>query len=558
MKKILILFAVLCASFAWLSPNHIFPWASSHGDFSIFLSLLLLLVYAVAHYKKLFISSINLPFLIIASVPLLQFFFQKIYFLGDALVASIYIFGFFIALMIGNTIGQDDKNKKYSFKIVCWLILLVALISVYIQLLQWLMIERHGIFVVDLTPGGRPYANFAQANNFATFLVMAVISTCYLYEAKVFNASVLALLSAVFLFAIALTQSRTPWVYLIFFCIWWWWKASSARLNIKSWWVFSGVLYLVVCSVIIIPFLSKILGLGFAINPLNRAVSGFHRLEMWKEMLIAIGNAPWSGYGWNQVSVAQVETTLEFSSLVWMEHTHNLILDIFVWTGIPLGGLISLFLIFWLVKYIDKAFCKENFLMLAMVGGVIVHAMFEFPLHYAFFLLPTGLILGLIQSDTDNINTRYIPISFFSGLSISLLCLLMFVKILSEYRVIEKDIESARYESLNIGLIAAKHRTPDIQMLTQLSAHIALIRTEPRSNMSLEEIEEVRKAAYRFSSAAALYRYAQVLALNGHIEKAKEQLIIIEKLHEHRYSWNSLYIVQPNLAFEWMNQGASK
>jgi len=89
-----------------------------------------------------------------------------------------------LALTIGNTIGQNEQKKKYTFQLISWIILSSAIISVYIELMQWLMLHRHGVLMVELRPGGRPYANFAQPNSLATFLTMAVFASCYLYEAK--------------------------------------------------------------------------------------------------------------------------------------------------------------------------------------------------------------------------------------------------------------------------------------------------------------------------------------------------------------------------------------
>ena len=162
MKKILVLFSIFCATFAWLSPNHIFPWVTSHSDFLIFLSLIFLYAYTTLRFKQLALVRINLIFLIIATVPLVQFVSGKIYFFGDAFIASIYVLGFLLVLIIGNTIGLDEEKKKYAFQLLCWAILISAIISIYIELMQWLMLHRHGVLMVELRPGGRPYANFAQ------------------------------------------------------------------------------------------------------------------------------------------------------------------------------------------------------------------------------------------------------------------------------------------------------------------------------------------------------------------------------------------------------------
>lgn len=129
MKKILIFLVVFCVGFAWLSPNHIFPWVTAHSEFAIFLSLILLLSYTIIQHKQLVVYRINIIFIIIAVIPLIQFALQKIYFFGDALIASVYISAFFLALTIGNTIGQNEQKKKHTFQLISWIILFSAIRS---------------------------------------------------------------------------------------------------------------------------------------------------------------------------------------------------------------------------------------------------------------------------------------------------------------------------------------------------------------------------------------------------------------------------------------------
>ena len=84
------------------------------------------------------------------------------------------------------------------------------------------------------------------------------------------------------------------------------------------------------------------------------------------------------------------------------------------------------------------------------------------------------------------------------------------------------------------------------------------MRTEPEKNMTEEQLKWMKKVAYRYATSAALYRYAQALALNNYPELAKKHLLIIEKLHGKKFSFDSLYQVNHSLAFEWQNVSASK
>ena len=407
MQNIIVLFIFFSMIFAWLSPNHVFPWLNAHSEFSIFIGALLFF-YIIIKYKKLEVQKHNLFFLYLVIIPLLQFFMGKIYFFGDAFIASIYVFAFFIALTLGNTVGEDFNDRQKIFLIFSYLIIFCGLISFLLQLCQWLSVEFNTIYIVDMPPNGRPFANFGQPNTLATFLIFSVFSTLYLYERQKIGATVCILATSIFLFGIVLTQSRTPWVFALVFLMWWLWKFKVAHLRIKKQDILIGYgIFILLLTVT--PFISDFLMLSFrAVG--ERANSGLQRLDLWQQMWIAVQNSPWSGYGWQQVSVAQVETTLVHPFIGWTEHSHNIIIDILVWNGWPLGILIIVLIIWWLSRFIGLANTPENFIFLSFIGAALVHSMLEYPLEYAFFLLPIGFLFGLIQMSEQSVSSKiFIP-----------------------------------------------------------------------------------------------------------------------------------------------------
>lgn len=555
MSKILILLIVIFVGFAWLTPNHIFPWVTSHSEFSIFLALLLLFLYTVKNNKVIFLYKKNCIFFIIGSVPLIQYFFDKIFFLGDACIAILYIFGFIITLTIGNNLGKDELTRENSFSIFSYVVLGVALISILLQSYQLFSLNINTIYMAEMPPNGRPFANFGQPNTLATFLVFAIFSVLYLYERYKIGVFVCVLVISIILFGIVLTQSRTPWVFAIFFLIWWFWKAKKSNLRIKTNGIFWGYA-IYIFLLYLMPFISDYLLLSFS-TVQQRATTGFQRLDMWQQMLIAIKNEPWLGYGWQQVSVAQVENTQFYPNTGWTEHSHNIILDLLIWNGIPLGFLIIFLIAWWLSQFIDLAHNIENFLFLSLTGALLVHGMLEYPLEYAFLLLPVGFLLGLIQVSSINYQLNnscknsFVAVPRYLNIILPILFFSIYILILKEYRVIEKDAQQARYEALNIGTLYAQHRAPDVLVLTQLQAQIALMRTQPNPHMSEEEIEFVKRVTYRYATKAALIRYSQVLALNGHKEEALKHIDIIEKMYQEKINYEALLSVDESLAFMW-------
>ena len=306
-----ILFLCILLVFSWLTPNHYLPWTTAYNDFSIFLVLFFLGLY-------LFLKSINLKvpqsfilLIALSTLPLLLWSLRGNVFFGEALVSSIYIAGFAFAFYIAFNLAQlSEQVKLETYKLLSYLIILACIVSVGIQLSQWLMIKTGSVFIIDLVSGGRPYANFAQPNNFATFLCLGLMASLYSYEKKYINGICGLFLAIFLLFGLVLTQSRTPWIFSICFAIWWLWKTYDLKVRFSK----ISLLFFIsvyVAFLVVIPFLSEYLGVTTTADIVSRATNGYLRLPMWHQMLIAIQHEPWVGYGWNQVSVAQITVFLD-------------------------------------------------------------------------------------------------------------------------------------------------------------------------------------------------------------------------------------------------------
>jgi O-antigen ligase len=552
--KIFIFFAVILFCGAILIPNHYQPWLTAYQDALAFMSLIFFGCSCAFNHSFKIIKGITFFFILIMFVIFIQYLFGRIYFFGDMFIVLLYLIGFIFSFAVGFNLTSRFGSKKIIF-IVSIVFLFCSIISIYMMLKQWLLLHQGGIWIADLPPGGRPFANFAQPNNCATFLCMSAMSVLYLYEGNYINRVVGLFIAIFILFGIALTQSRTPWIFFSVFLIWWYWKTKcfQTRLNKNSYIYF---LLIYVIFVISLPIFSNYLGVGFASDFIERVSSGYFRLPMWRQMLIAIQQEPWFGYGWNQVSVAQIMVYLQYPTIERIDHSHNILLDIIIWNGIPIGVFIIGYLSIWLYGFHKLVKNISTFVALSMVGAVMVHAMLEFPLDYAFFLLPVGFLLGVVQMEDSDL--KVLEISKYILFIFLLFAITIYIWVLFEYNKIEKDVQLIRFESLNIGNVHANHDAPNVILLTHLREQIRLIRTRPVGNMTNEQLELMRKTTYRYATPIALYRYSQALALNNQEDSAKKYLIINSGLNGREYDWNSLYKVDESLVFKWKSSSISK
>ncbi len=543
--------AIFLMILSWLNPNHYSPWLASHSDFLAFLALFFMIIATILYSNRIDIPKIFIYFFIFTFIPIFQFLTGIIFFFGDALIASLYLFGFFIASTIGYNLAKNPiiKDKTYCYFYAA--ILFASLVSVYIALQQWLLLSNGSIWQAYLPQNARPFANFAQPNTLSTFLLMGCVSTLYFYEKHFLSKFSINSILFILILGLALTQSRTVWVTIPCMLIWWFWKGYGLNAYIRKSIIITWVLIYTV-MIILLPMFSNRIGVTSVSTIMDRASTGHNRIEIWQQMLIAIQNHPWFGWGWNQVAVAQVETTLEYPVKEWVEHSHNIILDLIVWNGIPIGIFIIIFILIWLYRLSILVKSIDTLLALMMSGCILVHAMFEFPIEYAFFLLPLGFLLGTVQAEEQRGSVIAIPKPLWL-FSIAL-SLILYIAIFIEYRIIETDVRQLRFESANIGELPPTFDVPpNIYLLTQLREQIRYIRTEPKSRMTSDQLELMRKVSLRFADSYTQFKYAQVLALNGNLDGALRELEIINKLHGKVYTKTSLYNVNFSLAYQWKN-----
>lgn len=385
--------------------------------------------------------------------------------------------------------------------------------------------------MVDLPSGGRPFANLMQPNNLATLLCLGCAGTLYLYERYSLGSVVASLLAGFLFFGVALTLSRTPWVAIMVVSAFWAWKslAFKFRLTLRALLFWVGVYAL---FVLLLPHISEWLFLSG--EGLSQRAQALERLGIWGQLWFAVLQGPFWGYGWNQIGMAQVDVTLAYPLPIMTEHSHNIILDLLLWNGPVLGGGIVVFVAIWLFCLGVRARTVESLFSLIAAGFMLVHAMLEFPLEYAYFLLPLGVLLGSVQGEQCATHEIKFPrlllaalMSFLGGLFFWVWC---------EYRIVEVSTQLLRFENARVGNLKAERVAPDVVVLSQLRELIRYARTSPTEGMSSRDLEWMRRVSRRYPNPPSLFRYAQALALNGHSEAARDQLLILRGLYgDHRY-----------------------
>jgi Virulence factor membrane-bound polymerase, C-terminal/O-Antigen ligase/Protein glycosylation ligase len=511
---------------SFVVPNHYVPWLTFYNDILAFTALLFLVAAYTAKDQQLTLNYLPLLIFSIALIPIFQFAFGTVHFFGDALMASMYVFGFGAAVFLGGCIATD-KNKEKILISLAALTIFAAIISVFMGMYQWLELSGLGVWIIDMRPGGRPFANLAQPNNFSTLLCIALVSLIYLWERKTLGVGVVIVLTVILIFGIALAHSRTAWVAGGVFIAWWLWKRDSVSLRLGWVPVLAG-LFLYTLFLFSLPVISEHLGLPGDTVSEGMAVGA--RGLIWQQLLDAVMRGPIWGYGWNQVSLAQISVVSEYPGSLYVADSHNLFLDLMVWSGPVLGIFISMGIIYWGVKSAIKCKSLEVWFCLSCIGFFAVHAMLELPHAYAYLLLPVGVLVGVVNAERHQ-DQKIVgcPKWVLFPLVVVGVCLLMAV--FSEYRKIEEDARLLRFESRGIGPLKAEIKAPDVVLLTQLRDFLAFGRTKASSGMSDTEVEWMGDVAHRYPLSSSLFRYISALALNSKFDEARLELERLKNLY---------------------------
>ena len=509
-----VLFVAL--SLGWLSPNHYAPWSAFHADAWVSAVLIcatctLLVVFRTA--DAIPVSSLACTAAAVMLIPLLQLVAGMHAFSGTAWMATAYLGGFLLALLVGAMWEKYSPDELVDGLFLA--IVLASVVSVGLQLHQWLFLDR--LFVWDMgNLSGRPYANFGQPNMLATFLLWGLLGLGWAVVRGRLSALVAVFVALYLLFGVALTGSRTGWISVtLIVCAAWYWRAlSPGRLTPL---VITGLaIYFAACVMLKGPVL-ELLNLE-GLEDLIR-VEGETRQTIWKILFKAALEKPFFGYGWNQIALAHTAVAADQPAMyVLLTQAHNVFLDLLLWCGIPLGLLLSGVLLGWLYKYFRTVKTVGDVLLLLLILVVGVHALLEFPLSYAYMLLPAGLIMGVLEQRLGKpaltISTRW-PIW---GLVASLSLLLGLIT--RDYLRVEASYLAFRFEQAQLRAPNSAG-PPDVLLLDQLQAMITYFRFEPHKNMSVAELNWMRQVAALYPSGGIVHKLAAALAWNGQPDESR-------------------------------------
>ena len=297
-----------------------------------------------------------------------------------------------------------------AFRALCMALVVAGMLSLAVGMVQvfapsW----ADGQWVANTSLEGRASGNLRQPNHLSSLLLWSLVGALWLSESidglrrPLARAGVFLLMIG-FIFGLVLSGSRTGMLGVLALAAW---GALDRTLSLRSRFVLclSPLIY-AVCWVGLTTW-ADLTGhvFGGAARLRTETDISSSRFGIWSDTLSLIAQHPWFGVGWGEFNLAWSLTPFPHRPGAFFDHTHNLLLQWAVELGVPLATGVAA-LMSWALW---RAWCasrqsavardRERTVLLRaawmMVLLVAWHSLLEYPLWYAYFLLPAAFALGL-------------------------------------------------------------------------------------------------------------------------------------------------------------------
>lgn len=515
--------ALFLLFFSWVTPNHYQPWLSFHGELAAAVGGLIGAAWIIfgMNGPTQRIPRIAAGVLLASLIPLAQLAFGLVAFGGDALLVAMYVAGLGLAQLIGfKAAASVDASRAMAP--MAWTVLVGSLWSVGLALYQWQGLGFLEFAVIGITDGMRPYANLIQPNQLATLLVLGLLSATYLFEIGKLNTVVCVVVLLAGGFGVAMTLSRVGLLEVLI--------AAAVLLARRT-----NVTNRRLTRIRVLIGVALVLAMQFAWHevqgksPMNinrsstELSSAGTRPLHWQSMLDAIGRKPLTGWGAEGVSEAQYTVSLDHpASHETIGYSHNLVLDLLVWTGVPIGLGLTIALAWWFWRAWRNVRDAGTLVALCFVITGVVHALVEFPLYYTYFLLPIGYVMGIVGFVTMPSATFKVPRWLAPTVLAAVAAATTLVAV--DYFRLESDVRNLRFSQAHIGPHWSSEQHTKMRALTQLEHFWTFANQPEHRHMSEVELNETRAVVKRFPARNNILHLAVALALNGKPAEAAEHL----------------------------------
>ncbi|MEN9891834.1 MAG: hypothetical protein RLY78_2129 [Pseudomonadota bacterium] len=433
---------------------------------------------------------------------------------------------------------QDTARLRTAWLAICTGLLAGGVLSAGVGLLQVHAPQiADGPLLAASSLDGIAVGNLRQPNHLCSVLLLALIALVVRHELAGLPRIALWGLAAVMVWVIELSASRTGAVGLLLGPLW---ALCDRRLSrpVRQMLFALPLLYLAFFG---LAWGWAHLGGGHEAegaaarmaDELGAAAQGSpnSRLNVWRNTLGLIAAQPWSGVGWGEYNLAWTLNGWPDRPTAFFDHAHNLPLQLLAELGIPLGSAVLVLtamtvLVGWRRCARlggDRGLIGRSAAMLLLM--LMWHSMVEYPLWYAYFLLPAALAAGVALGQSTPADERTLtlpaPVSHIAG--VLMVCGGLWA--LADFHAISSIYAPASGEHRSL-----QQRIIDGQR-SWLFAHHADYAAATNPVPPLSRTLGLQRAVHHLLDGQLMQTWARELAAQGHPEHAR---LLMQRLGEFR------------------------
>ncbi|AMO97241.1 O-Antigen ligase family protein [Collimonas fungivorans] len=399
---ILALLGLLCL-LPFIQPFHEAPISSLFAEWQAFLILWTALLIASFHGRK--ITPLVIPKIALSSVFLLvflmfQFVIRPPEYLQQVLLPICYVISLYGAFQLGYWLRQHDLVERC----IVWLAAFFVFGAVYTVIVQFIQLLWQDFsrmpFMIPRLAGYNPYGNIGQTNHVATYLAIGWAAAHYLFSGGRFPLRLYLPLIFLLFAGIVLTGQRSGFIYVVCLSILFWRfpmkRNASADSSHRSVW-FCAVPFAYLALSYLMHAALHYMGSEFT-SASQRLNSGWdERLKLLQIGWSLFLEHPWMGIGWGRL-VSYEFLKADVLPTLPANHVHNLILQLLAETGVFCTVVVLSIVVLWSLRFLKFVASPEKQFVLGVAIVLGMHSMAEYPLWYAYFLLPLGVLAGMFET----------------------------------------------------------------------------------------------------------------------------------------------------------------
>jgi hypothetical protein len=301
-------------------------------------------------------------------------------------------------------------GRSFVIDSCAWGMVVCACLQCTISTLQLAGVSEPGWVMAKLMNAA--YGNIAQENHFADLLWLGLVSLLYLWLRKRFPTPLALVIAAVICFFSALSVSRAVWLYtaavplvaLLY-------TRHLEHFERRRVWMGAATLFaLSIVSQIWLAFggAQSVLGVTSAIDRVSEGGSNGQRMFDW---MIAWKTAlahPLTGVGPGMYSWQTALGSIGLPPVDYVrigENAHNTVLHFAAEFGLVFIVIALGLIAAWLWRRWKETPTLENLWGLGIIAVIGAHSLVEYPLWYAYFLVPLACAIGVIDAGDEGLPT---------------------------------------------------------------------------------------------------------------------------------------------------------